>query len=98
MRCFVYELQAIKVGDTPPFWQPCFLRFIRHWFGSDILCACYNTGLSELSRSRRLEMPYCIAFGCDNDTHSSTSGVSFHRLPLSKPSLLKQVINVYNDH
>ena len=34
---------------------------------------------------------YCIAYGCDNDQCNAPSTVSFHRLPLKKPSLLKQV-------
>ena len=34
---------------------------------------------------------YCIAYGCDNDQHNTSPTVSFHRLPLKKPSLLKQV-------
>ena len=32
---------------------------------------------------------YCIAYGCDNDQRNASPGVSFHRLPLKKPSLLK---------
>ena len=39
-------------------------------------------------------MPYCIAYGCDNDTHDTPREVSFHHLPLKKPALLKQVIIV----
>ena len=31
---------------------------------------------------------FCIAYGCDN---RASSEVSFHRLPLKKPALLKQV-------
>ena len=43
-----------------------------------------------------VRMPvYCIAYDCDN-TQRNAPGVSFHRLPLKKPSLLKQVINVLN--
>ena len=34
---------------------------------------------------------YYIAYGCDNDQRNASLGVSFHRLPLKKPSLLKQV-------
>ena len=34
---------------------------------------------------------YCIAYGCDNDQHNASPTVSFHRLPLKKPLLLKQV-------
>jgi len=42
-----------------------------------------------------VRMPvYCIAYGCDNDQRNASLGVSFHRLPLKKPSLLKQVNNV----
>jgi len=37
-------------------------------------------------------MPFCIAYKCDNDTHDAPADVSFHRLPLTKPDLLKQVI------
>ena len=37
-------------------------------------------------------MPYCVAYGCDNDTHDGAPcEVSFHRLLLKKPALLKQV-------
>ena len=39
-----------------------------------------------------VRMPlYCIAYGCDNDQRNASQTVSFHRLPLKKPSLLKQV-------
>ena len=34
---------------------------------------------------------FCIAYGCDNHQRSASSEVSFHRLPLKKPALLKQV-------
>ena len=34
---------------------------------------------------------YCIVYGCDNDQRNALPTVSFHRLPLKKPSLLKQV-------
>ena len=34
---------------------------------------------------------YCIAYGCDNDQCNPSKTVSFHRLPLKKPLLLKQV-------
>ena len=34
---------------------------------------------------------FCIAYGCDNDKRSAPEKTSFHRLPLNKPSLLKQV-------
>ena len=34
---------------------------------------------------------FCIAYGCDNDKRSAPKGTSFHRLPLNKSSLLKQV-------
>ena len=37
-------------------------------------------------------MPYCVAYDCDYDTHDAPADVSFHRLPLTKPELLKQVI------
>jgi len=37
-------------------------------------------------------MPYCIAYDCENDSHDAPADVSFHRLPLTKPDLLKQVI------
>ena len=37
-------------------------------------------------------MPYCVAYGYDNDTHDAPREVSFHRLLLKKPALLKQVI------
>jgi len=38
------------------------------------------------------KMPvFCIAYGCDNDKQSAPEGTSFHRLPLKKLSLLKQV-------
>ena len=36
-------------------------------------------------------MPWCIAYGCDNSTHKSLPGISFHRLPLNNGPLLKQV-------
>ena len=39
-------------------------------------------------------MPYCVAYGCANDTHDAPCEVSFHRLPLKKLALLKQVIIV----
>ena len=35
-------------------------------------------------------MPYCVAFGCDNSTDKVCPGVSFHRLPVKNPPLLKQ--------
>ena len=39
-----------------------------------------------------VRMPvYCIAYGCDNDQCDALPIVSFHRLPLKKLSLLKQV-------
>ena len=34
---------------------------------------------------------FCIGYGCDNHQRSASSEVSFHRLPLKKPALLKQV-------
>ena len=38
------------------------------------------------------KMPvFCIAFGCNYDKRNAPEGTSFHRLPLNKPSLLKQV-------
>jgi len=37
-------------------------------------------------------MPFYIAYKCDNDTHDAPAEVNFHRLPLRKPDLLKQVI------
>ena len=40
-------------------------------------------------------MPYCIEYGCDNDTHDAPREVSFHRLALKKPTLLKQVSSVH---
>ena len=40
-----------------------------------------------------VRMPVCcIAYGYDNDQRNASPIVSFHRLPLKKPSLLKQVI------
>ena len=33
---------------------------------------------------------FCNAYGCDNHQCSASSEVSFHRLPLKKPALLKQ--------
>ena len=33
----------------------------------------------------------CIVYGCDNDQRTASLTVSFHRLPLKKPLLLKQV-------
>ena len=36
-------------------------------------------------------MPYCVAYGCDNDTRDAPHEVIFHRLPLKKPTLLMQV-------
>ena len=39
-----------------------------------------------------VRMPvYCIAYGCDNDQRNASQTVSFHRLLLKKPLLLKQV-------
>ena len=39
-----------------------------------------------------LRMPvYCIAYDCDNDQRNASKTVSFHRLPLKKSLLLKQV-------
>ena len=39
-----------------------------------------------------MKMPvFCITYGCDNDKRSAPEGTSFHRLPLNKSSLLKQV-------
>ena len=40
-------------------------------------------------------MPYCVAYGCDNDTDDAPHEFSFHRLPLKKPALLKQVSGVF---
>ena len=37
-------------------------------------------------------MPYCIGYGFANDMHDAPHEVSFHRLPLMKLALLKQVI------
>ena len=37
-------------------------------------------------------MPYCVAHGCNDDIHNAPCEVSFQRLPLKKPALLKQVI------
>ena len=34
---------------------------------------------------------YCIAFGYDNDQRNAPQRVGFHRLPLKKSSMLKQV-------
>ena len=34
---------------------------------------------------------FCITYGCDNHQRSASSEVSFQRLPLKKPALLKQV-------
>ena len=34
-------------------------------------------------------MPYCVAYGCDNDTDDAPHEVSFHRLPLKKPRSTK---------
>ena len=34
-------------------------------------------------------MPYCIAFGCNNSTDRLCPGVSFHHLPVSDPPRLK---------
>ena len=46
---------------------------------------------SDLQPRGLLEnMPYCIAFGCDNSTDQRCSGISFHRLPLKDPRHLKQ--------
>ena len=43
------------------------------------------------------KMPvFCIAFGCNYNKRNALEGTSFHRLPLSKPSLLKQVKNFFN--
>ena len=39
-------------------------------------------------------MPYCVAYSYANDTHNTPREVSFYRLPLKKPALLKQVIIV----
>ena len=39
---------------------------------------------------------FCIAYGCDNDKQSAPEKTSFHRLPLKKPSLLKQVRILFN--
>lgn len=36
-------------------------------------------------------MPYCIAVGCRNRDDNCASGVSFHRLPVKDPVVLKQV-------
>ena len=52
-----------------------------------LICRLYNGFFSK----KRI-MPYCVAYGCDNDTHDAPREVSFHRLPLKKPALLKQVI------
>ena len=39
-----------------------------------------------------VRMPvYCIAYGYDNDQCNASQTVSFHCLPLKKPSLLKEV-------
>ena len=38
----------------------------------------------------------CIVYGCDNDKQSASEGTSFHNLLLNKPSLLKQVRNLFN--
>ena len=37
-------------------------------------------------------MPCCVAYGCANDMHDAHCEVSFHRLLLKKPALLKQMI------
>ena len=43
------------------------------------------------------KMPvFCIAYSCDNDKRSAPEKTSFHRLPLNKPSLLKQVRILFN--
>ena len=39
-------------------------------------------------------MPYCVAYDCANNTHGAPCEVSFHRLLLKKPALLKQVMRV----
>ena len=39
-------------------------------------------------------MPYCVAYGYANNMHDAPREVSFHRLLLKKPALLKQVIIV----
>ena len=36
-------------------------------------------------------MPYCIAVGCRNRDDNCATGVSFHRLPVKDPVVLKQV-------
>ena len=46
---------------------------------------------SEIERVLFSTPVYCIAYGCDNDQRNASSTVSFHRLLLKKPSLLKQV-------
>ena len=39
-------------------------------------------------------MPYCVAYGCDNNTHDAPREVSIHRLPLKKPALLGDYCSV----
>ena len=39
----------------------------------------------------RVSMPYCIAVCCRNRDDNCATGVSFHRLPVKDPVLLKQV-------
>ena len=47
--------------------------------------------LPQDSSSRRRVMPYCVAYGCDNDTHDAPCEVSFHHLLLKKPALLSEM-------
>ena len=43
------------------------------------------------------KMPvFCIVYGCDNNKWSAPEKTSFYRLPLNKPSVLKQVRILFN--
>ena len=46
--------------------------------------------MQSLYKSNSTAMPWCIAYGCDNTTHNSLPGVSFHRLPINNPQLLTE--------
>ena len=73
----------------------CIIDHIRHWFKLTLHAIYFITQhilLSErVSKQRWTTMPWRIAYGCDNVTHKSSSGVSFHCLPLNNPPLLKQI-------
>ena len=73
--------------NAQPFWTLCFA--LRNWLHTSLIRVTVRECLFDNA------MSWCIAYGCDNTTHKSLPGVSFHRLPLNNPPLLKQVYILY---